>query len=568
MSQSASKSFDTLRACLVFLCACAVYFPALHNQFALDDLIHIVHNSAIQNREAWGPLFWSATYPGNLFRPLTNVSYAISFEIFGLTALPYHVTNILLHAATSAGIYFLLIRLSMRPLALATALLFAVHPLHVEAVANVSGRAELLAAFFVVLTLHLFLTHIDARSSDRAALLPLFAASISFLAAVLCKESAIALLGLAILLIYARDRKIKNFIPALLCLGLICVLFAAWRSIALGMVSPATSDTELLDNPLVALNVVPRILLALALLGKYVALSVIPYPLSADYSFAAIDPGIFWGDIQNWLNLLLTVLLVGVSLYSFRKDKALAFLSMWFFICFAITANIFFPIGTIFAERLAYLPSLGIVGLLVVCAHRYLALSVGRIALCLIGAAYMLETWGQSRVWQDNTTLHSYQMTISPESAKTLVNFGMVVRNSGDADGASAYFRQALQIYPHFANAAYGLGSTYTMKGMPSGAEHWYHEALKISPTHVPSLEALGRLYLNNGKNEEARLQFEKVLSIDENSTAARLGLFALLLNEGKYEEARHMQQMLASLAHDDVEYKKLSEALEKKIAR
>ncbi|MBN8548786.1 MAG: tetratricopeptide repeat protein [Deltaproteobacteria bacterium] len=562
MSNKISSSTDYRHGFYVFACACAVFSISLLNGFALDDLIHIVQNPKIQNSAVWARLFLEPSYPGNLFRPLTNFTYALTYEYFALWPLPYHLTNILLHAAVSSLLYVLLKRIGFDSIAFVVALLFAVHPLHVEAVANVSGRAELLAAFFGVLSLLFFQDGCTPSASTARRSIVFCISAGCLLLAALSKESALVFIGLAFLIVSLQQREFKKSLPGLFTLTGAALIFLLWRYLALGSIAAATGETELLDNPLLGIGAFQRILVALALLGKYAVLCVLPVPLSADYSFAVIDTQNFWASLQAWLNLLVALLLLCVVALTFRRKPTRAFLVAWFFVAFAITANILFPIGTIFGERLAYVPSLGIIGALVLTLKESLSRRVSVFVLCALGGLYACQTFFYSAVWHDNATLYGYQVTVSETSAKTLANYATVLRNKGKLDEASLYYRRALQIYPRFANAAFGIGSVYGKKGAYSGAEHWYHEAISIDPSHAASREALGRLYVNAGKFDDAREQFNAILTRDPQSLPARIGLFALALQEGKLEEAKRLRAQLTGEALGDPDFQNLDARL------
>jgi tetratricopeptide (TPR) repeat protein len=272
----------------------------------------------------------------------------------------------------------------------------------------------------------------------------------------------------------------------------------------LGGIHLGTGDIELLDNPLLGVNAGARAIIALALLGRYLSLSFFPFPLSADYSYAVIDPVNFWVNPENLLGLVIVFCIAAAGFANRKQNSALWFFTCWFFLSFAVTANLLFPIGTVFAERLAYLPSVGTAGILALLIMRLPLPSLRFGGLTLLLGAYALMSWHHIPVWKDNTSLHTYQIGVSSQSAKTLHNYAVVLRNRGKLDEALFMFHQALDRYSHFADAAFGLGSVYLLKGIFGGAEHWFNEALKIDPQHQASLTFLARIYRLQGHKTEA----------------------------------------------------------------
>src|SRR5262249_36049300 len=258
----------------------------------------------------------------------------------------FHVVNLLLHAAVTLLVYLLLRRLlesrsDSGLLAFVSALLFAVHPIHTEAVAAVVGRAELLAAG---LLLAAWIFHLCDRPY-----LSLFC----FCAALLAKESAIALIALVPLCDYARGG--MKTLPRYVSLAGAGVVYLAlfWKVQGgrLGTVVP------FIDNPLVNLPAALRILNAIRVAWKVLGLQAYPAKLSGDYSYAAIT---LYANRHLLWPALAAVGLIGLWLWAlYTRRDAWSIAGAIYFAGFAVTSNLLFPIGTIMGERLAYLPSVG-----------------------------------------------------------------------------------------------------------------------------------------------------------------------------------------------------------------
>lgn len=545
-----------LSKCIVFVAAILAFSTSWSNQFALDDLIHIVQSEAVRGSIA--DLFRMASYPGNLYRPVTNLTYALTYRAVGLDPLAYHLTNTLLHALVCLAVLSFIHALGFKTLSLPIALLFAVHPLHTEAVANVSGRAELLAALFGMGALRL------AIQPGRKTWLSDFAAFTLLILAMLSKESALVFALLLLLTIGAVSSVSRLRLSTVAAFCAAPIVFICLRTWVVGSFSPGVDSTALLDNPLIGMSTLQRLPVALALLGKSVSLTFLPYPLSADYSLAALNPAEYWHSLEHAFELLLAVAFLILVLVGPQRQRVPFFFCAWFLLSFALTANVFFPIGTIFAERLSYLPSIGSIGLLCWVLSTFLtptSSTVMTVSLCI---ALGTQSFTHARVWESNRSLHRYQMEVSSASAKTRANYAAILRNEGQLEEASVQYREALAIYPQFANAASGLASVYSLKGIPSGAEHWYFEALKIEPGNLQALEGLGRLYLSLGRIPDAEKQFDAAMAANPKAAGPRLGILAVLIAEGKLDEARALRDRLRAEGMPSEEFSRLSAVLDR----
>jgi hypothetical protein len=276
-SASGSRRRCALAAALVLGCAVAVYANTLSNGFVLDDEALIVTNPQVRSlaklHVLFGSDYWEAHVQVGLHRPLVVSTFALDYAAGGLDARVFHGVNVALHALVSLPVFGLIRALALDPaIATATGLLFAVHAVHTEAVANVAGRAELLASLFFLLALHGHL--LRERAERRRA--PLCAASLcAYALALLSKENAVTLIGVILLydMLYVdrRDEPIGRRVARLLARRftrvyagylLVTLLYLATRYLALrdGTLFPPVSP---FDDPLVVLPLPSRLLNAL-----------------------------------------------------------------------------------------------------------------------------------------------------------------------------------------------------------------------------------------------------------------------------------------------------------------
>lgn len=440
---------------LLLLAALLPYLNSLPNGFSLDDYGLIVENVAVAAADLHAFFtqdYWSGYDPSarsGLYRPLTLLSFAVEYALIGATPWLYHCTNLLLHVATTLLAWQLFGRLTGARTAWWGAAIFAVLPGHSEAVIAIAGRADLLATAASLAALLCF-------TGTRATLSQTLTGALCFAAALLCKEHAAVVPGLLVAigwLRHGRQLQAWRWQP-LAVSGLVLGLYLLVRYAVLGGV--ASPDIEPLDNPLVELHGLPRVLAALAVATRYVGLLVAPMQLSADYSLAAIDVHSLSG-LSVLSGLLMAALLAAAAWRFTQRPHAVTLGLVWLTIGFAPVVNVLFPIGTILAERLTYAPSLGF-ALSLGCAlswrpSRWMTRAAA--ALLVVMAA---RTAVRCADWRDEATLFQAVVALHPDSARGHKGLAKALRDDGQLAQAESHYRRAIEIYPRFDTAHYNLG--------------------------------------------------------------------------------------------------------------
>jgi tetratricopeptide (TPR) repeat protein len=551
-------------ALAVALAACIVNLPALLPGFIHDDHRIIEQNELVRSLARIPDIFthgyWSvgeASVP-NLYRPLTILSFALNHAVHGLHPLGYRLVNLGLHVLVSLLVLALGRRLlapgpaaagpgatslGMDP-AVAAALLFAVHPIHTEVLGLVVGRAELLAALATAGSVVAFLKGRDRMQGARARAGRIWLMlSLGCVAAgVLSKENAVA----ALFLILAADRLVvRGRILWRFHLSSASVLAACllMRMAAIGGLNPP-GFVHYVDNPIAHLPFVAGRLTALKVLGRYALLLVAPVRQSIDYSYRAIPPAS--SPLEPGVLVGAAVLIAWVAaVTACRKRWPEACFSLaWIGLTMAPVANLIFPIGTILAERLLYLPSVGFVllagaGLLRLrasCAAGRGARGAVRaagIATALLIAAFAARSVARLGDWRDDATIFARALEVAPESVRALFNHGSALEQRGDDAGAVAAYEKAIAIWPAFADAHYNLAGVYARRKNWAEAVEQYREALRGQPGNVPYLVNLGRSLNALGKSREARETLEKAVAIDPKSDRGYTNLGAACLAMG-----------------------------------
>ncbi len=451
-------------AVLVFGAALLAYSGNLANGFVYDDRYVVERNPRVQQVDLRGLAttpYWGEIVDAGLYRPVTLVSLGLN-RAFGASAFGFHLANDWLHglAAVLALLAARVVGLSGAG-ALAAALLFALHPVQSEAVNSLVGRAEILAFTFVLVSFLLF-----ARKANPVLV------GASFLCALLSKESAI--FALPLFALYRRDR------PRLLALGGATVAALALRIAVLGGFGISGREIGFLDNPLAHAGLGTRMLAAPVLVLHYVRLVVWPRPLSADYSFDEIPVP------QSLLDprVLLGVAVLAFLLYTAVRGGRFRVAALLFVIPLAGSLHLSFPLGTIFAERLLYLPMLGAAlafGLALEELSKRRRWAFPAVAGVVLGASVAGVV---TRVpdWRDNETLFRKTVETAPRSARSHFLLGAELLEQRRFLEAAEWFAKGLAIYPAHFGARMSLGEALLAAGNAGAAREAFEKALELQP--------------------------------------------------------------------------------------
>ena len=380
-----------------------------------------IHDATAQNIALiFRHTYWWPTGEAGLYRPFTTLSYLFNYAILGDRDQPggYHWINLILHLANVLLAYAFALRLIRRfwP-AVFVAALWAVHPVLTESVTNIVGRADLLAAMAVLSGLLLYLKSAEAET------LPARVAWLAGLAAVttigvFSKESAVAILPLIALyeLTWWNERPDRRALAWGLATTFLPIAVMLYQRSAV-LAASAPAQFPFTDNPLVGADWLTARLTAIKVMAHYLWLVIWPMKLSCDYSYNQIP--LAHGAPTDWLAyLVIAAAAIGVILL-FRWNRICFFLACFAVVNFLPASNLFFSIGTIMAERLLYLPALGLIACFVLAIYRLRTPAIAPvILLSLITAGFAVRTWLRNQDWQTEYSLASSDLRVSPNSFK------------------------------------------------------------------------------------------------------------------------------------------------------
>ena len=451
--QRARSPFN--RHALAALALCALTLLAYSNSFegglVLDNKVLLldprIREDTPQNIALiFQHTYWWPTGEAGLYRPFTTLSYLFNYAVLGEgeQLFGYHAINLLLHLGNVLLAYALALRLLRRfwPTVFIAAL-WAVHPASTESVTNIVGRSDLLAAMAVLSGFLMYLKSRDASGPARAMWLAGLAAVTTV--GVFSKESAVMILPVIVLyeLVWWKEspRDKGWWLGGAAALAPIAVML--WKRSNVMAASPP-AEFPFTDNPIVGADWWTGRLTAIKVIARYLWLTIWPADLSCDYSFGQIQ--LARGAAADWFacGIVLAAAIVVILLYCWNRTA-------FFLACFAVlnflpASNLFFPIGTIMADRLLYLPSLGLLACLVLAvyavAEKPKFAMLAPVALGVIVAGFAVRTWVRNPDWQSELALATHDVRVSPRSYKL---HQLLAVSLFEADPANANIDQVIE---------------------------------------------------------------------------------------------------------------------------
>ena len=512
-------------ACLVLAVTCAAYLPSLRNGFTnWDDPYYVTANTAIHSL-SWPAvkLIFSSSVLG-MYHPLSILSLAGDYHYFGLDPRGYHAVNLALHLANTLLVFGLL-RLLCGNLAAAVAgsLLFGVHPLHVESVAWIAERKDLLCAFFYLGALGAYLRRCRAARPEAWYVLAL----VLLTASLLSKPMGVTFPLVLYLCDYLQGRSPgwRTHLEKLPFIAL-ALLFAAITLFPVGLPGPDQVPLRFTaDNLFVA---------AYGLIF-YLGKALLPLRLSALYPYpeTAVAP-----IPLRFLLSPVAAALIGLAVVrSARRSRIVPFGFLFFTLTLLPVLAV--RIGPHFAaDRYFYLPSFGLCYLGGIAFSRLLD-GVGRsarvraaalIALTLVAITFSLLTWRRTQVWRDSLTLWNDVIATHPEPSVAYLSRGLERFARGDAEGSVGDLTVYLRLSPFDAAAYKSRGTALLQAGGVEAALEDFDRAISLKPDFAEALNNRGALLANRGELVRAIGDFTRALNANPSYRAA-------LVNRAKARE-------------------------------
>ncbi len=551
-----------LHSLLIFAVCFLLYSNTITHDYTQDDAIVIYDNMFTTEGAAGigGILKYDTFYgffkeegkanlvAGGRYRPMTLVLFALEWQLFGKNPTIGHLMNILWYGLTCMMLYWLLLRLFRGRknedfvyfIALATTLLFAAHPLHTEAVANIKGRDEIITLLGSLAALYFSLRAFDEKKPLWAIL-----AGILFFLGLMAKENAITFLAIVPLSFFVfRKANIGQIATQLAPFAVATIAFLAIRTSILGL-DISEPGIELMNNPFVKLESNRWVSFTggewlatiFYTLGKYVQLLFVPHPLTHDYYPRHVDIMSF-DDWRVLLSVVVYVAMAAYALFRLPKKDIISYGILFFLITLSIVSNIVFPIGTNMSERFMFMPSVGFCLVVATLLWRLVEwqqkgtkitsikqLNTGLIAVGIISLLFGAKTFTRNFTWKDNYTLFTTDIKTSPNSAKLrnavggeLFTQSVKEQNEtkrtkmlNDADG---HLAEANRIHPTYKNAYLLRGNVNNYLKKYDESISYYNKALQVDPDYQDAINNLAITYTNAGQYfGEVKHETDKALS-------------------------------------------------------
>ncbi|KAG6447846.1 protein O-mannosyl-transferase TMTC1 [Manduca sexta] len=525
------------------------YANSLNGEFVHDDIPAIVSNGDVNGANSVGRVFrndfWgtpmSDTSSHKSYRPLTTLSFRFNYKLCGLSPWWWHACNVALHAACCALVARTGVSVArlQRPFAALAALLFAVHPIHTEAVAGVVGRADVLACFFFLSSILLY----HGTSSCHRVWWSVVAGALSMLA----KETGLtALLFSATLDLYRCWSNIQRSSSPVkwrwkgdsACTRIVKVLaalaFLAGARLALLQGSlPAFSPQD--NPPAFHPSFAVRLMTFCYLAAFNWWLLLCPWTLSHDWQMGSISLITSTWDIRNLITCAALIALMALfyrcltDLELQRHTPALVGM-MLLIIPYLPASNLLVTVGFVVAERILYIPSVGSVILTAYGMQLLWRRGVNKrriLVLCVavLVAAGVARTHLRNRDWRTRESLLRADLSVLPHNAKLHYNFANFLKDIEQQENAIKHYKEALNLWPSYASAHNNLGTLVLASGR---AEHHFLQALKYNRDHVNAHYNLAKLYRKKNRIPESLKMLERCISLEPRFVQAYLELLHL----------------------------------------
>ena len=545
-----------LLICLFLIVATLLVFGQVRNYefFSWDDLGYVRDNPAIQAGLSCKSVVWAfSTTRVGLWLPVTWLSFMLDFELYGLNAGGYHLTNLLLHLANTLLLFLVLKRMTGALYRSAfVAALFALHPLHVESVAWVTERKDVLSTLFWMLTLWAYTRYVDTPSLHRY-LLALLAFSLGLMA----KPMLVSLPFVLLLLdywpfdrlqygqVYSADLQAKESMDfhgkrlpyhRLLWEKVPFFIFSAACSVVTFFAQKSAKAVASLDG----MSVTTRFANALVSYVKYMGKMVWPRNLAVLYP----HPG---DSLPLWqilgAGLLLTAISVLVIWAARRHHRYPAVGWLWYLFTLVPVIGLVQVGLQAMADRFTYVP---LIGLFIVIAwgvpelmkrygHRQILLGVGSMAV-LTGLS--ISSWFQVRYWENSITLYEHAIQVTTNSYLPHLNLGVALFDLGKIDEAISHYQEVLRIKPNNAEAHNNLGVAVIKLGKIEAAIAHYLRAIQLEPQYAEAHNNLGNALAEQGKLNEAITYYSQALKIKPTYVKAHNNLGVALARQGRFDKA------------------------------
>ncbi len=519
---------------ILALLAFCFYANTLANEYTLDDEAVIQQNDYVQmGFRGIGKLLVSDSYEnyyrhynsnqnlsGGRYRPLSLILFAVEHQLWGESAFMRHAVNILLYMICVLSVFrFLRIILPRRlprgeDIAFVSALLFAIHPIHTEVAASIKSSDEMLSLLLIMLCLGMGIIYRVTKKTGALA-----TSLAAFFLALLAKEYALTLLFLLPLLfqIHFGEGMARAVRASLPWLG-VAAIYLALRFASLGF-PHRSAIPDILNAPYLYATPIQALASKIIVLGKYLFLLLLPYPLAYDFGYAEL-PYQNFASPAVWITVIAYSIIIYMAIRWWRKKNILAFPVFFFLLNLLMVSNFIIDIGATMGERLVFHSSFGFAaiaatamvyggGLLPV---RMQSRALGAVLIVTAALAFG-ETYTRNKDWKNNFTLFTGDVLKVPNSVKAndnagaqWINYCESLRDTSGSDSIARkglhYLLKAVSIDSLDVTGYMNLGVVYCKLILPDSAKYYWDKVVRLFPgwtQRAASYHTLGQIFLYEG---------------------------------------------------------------------
>lgn len=537
----------TLITCL-FLIATTLfaYLGVSHHEFIkLDDQFYVTDNFHVTSGLSQKNALWAfTTFDGSNWHPLTWLSHMLDCQLFGLNGGLHHLSNLFFHILNTLLLFLVMYKMTTALWRSAfVAALFALHPLHVESVAWISERKDVLSTFFWLLTMWAYILYVNRPGFYKYLLLCLL-----FAMGLMAKPMLVTLPFVLLLMDYWPLSRImrspfgevnyshivRHDLPELL-----------WEKLPLFILTAASSVVTYLAQqaggsviPLERIPLSLRIANAVVSYVKYILKLIWPHNLAAYYPYPL--------SFNVWITFLFVLILLSLTaavIRGWRRYPFLAFGWLWYLGTLVPVIG-FIQVGSqSMADRYTYIPMIGLFIMIAWGLHGFfIRLKRGKylygLTATVILVFFMISTKNQVVYWENNYTLFRHTADVTDRNFVAHFHLGNEMDRQGKLEEAVSHYSMALHFHPNYAQVHNNLGVIFANQAQPDRALDHYREALRIRPDYAKAHDNLGILLARQGKFDEAVKHYHEAIRIESRNAKTHYNLGIALSRKGNTEHA------------------------------
>ncbi len=551
---------DLLVCLFLVVATLAVYGKVGHHSYVnYDDPYYITENSRVQAGLTAEGVVWAFTSTHALnWHPITWLSHMLDVQLYGVNPAAHHLTNLLFHIFNTLLLFFVLRRMSGDLWRSGfVAALFALHPLHVESVAWVSERKDVLSTFFWMLTLWGY-----ARYAEKPGVYRYLPVLLFFALGLMAKPMVVTLPFVLLLLDYwplgrlqrrqveGVSGSLKQKLPVFsLILEKFPLLMLAATA---GIVTLLAQQSGGAVASLISYPFSGRISNALVSYVGYIGKMIWPANLAVYYPHPGMPP---WWQVMGAGLLIVAIFILAV----YRADRHPWFLAGWLWYLGTLVPVIgLIQVGSqAMADRYTYIPLIGLFIIIAwggyeIFAHRRIKRTAMAAVAGVVVVALMAATWSQVGYWKNSVTLFEHALDVTTDNYLAHNNLGVALSKPGGTEQAIKHYAEALRLLPNYKEAHFNMGVALYSQGKIKAAVNQYTRTLQIDPGYKLAHNNLAVALVAQGKTGEGIRHYFKALAIDPAFKAAHKNLAAVLLAEGRVEEGIHHYSEALRIDPDD----------------